>query len=211
MILKDQPSKLKKLQRSKEKKKRTPERLAPSRAFTACNCLQYTPHTTWSYSNGAGYTFNVVRPNVPCECPRYTPTLPAKKPDPVRRNPGRMDGLRWNGSSFICSSSIDARTTYDIIDDCDIGEWDVDLEEQEEKLSNATFSVSLLDIARPAKPRGIAKHFEVVERLPRVIALEETDDFGWEKEDEDWEDLYGDEWLPLQKQRRAYSDIVREN
>lgn len=76
------------------------------------------------------------------------------KPDPVRRNPGRMDGLRWNGSSFICSSSIDARTTYDIIDDCDIGEWDVDLEEQEEKLSNATFSVSLLDIARPAKPRG---------------------------------------------------------
>lgn len=98
MILKDQPSKLKKLQRSKvysallapiailtcyrflqEKKKRTPERLAPSRAFTACNCLQYTPHTTWSYSNGAGYTFNVVRPNVPCECPRYTPTLPAKK------------------------------------------------------------------------------------------------------------------------------------
>lgn len=44
-----------------------------------------------------------------------------------------------------------------------------------------------------------------------MIALEETDDFGWEKEDEDWEDLYGDEWLPLQKQRRAYSDIVREN
>jgi hypothetical protein len=65
-----------------------------------------------------------------------------------------MDGARWNGSSFICSSSIDARTTYDIVDECGLGESDVDWEEQEEKLPESTPVVSLLDMARPAKPRG---------------------------------------------------------
>ena len=46
-----------------------------------------------------------------------------------------------------------------------------------------------------------------------MIALEDVADEDFErKEDEDWEDLYGEEWdLSLKKQRRAYSTIVREN
>lgn len=62
-----------------------------------------------------------------------------------------MDGSSWNGSSFICSSSIDGRATYDLVDECDM---DVDWEEQEEKLPERIPVISLLDMARPAKPRG---------------------------------------------------------
>jgi len=94
-----------------------------------------------------------------------------------------------------------------------MGESDVDWEEQEEKLPESTPVVSLLDMARPAKPRGIAKHFEVVESPHRVIALEDLDvDTEEGFEDEGWEDLYEDEWdIPSQNQRKTYSAIVRES
>jgi hypothetical protein len=38
----------------------------------------------------------------------------------VRRNPGRMDGVTWNGSSFICNKSVDGETTLsEAINDSD--------------------------------------------------------------------------------------------
>lgn len=91
--------------------------------------------------------------NIEAELIAYT--IPQQR-GPLRRNPGRMDGTRWNGSSFICSPSIDAQTTYDLVDECDLGESDVDwaLEGQEEKLPEAMLAISLFDMARPAKPKG---------------------------------------------------------
>lgn len=69
-----------------------------------------------------------------------------------------MDGVKWNGSSFICNGSVDGgMTTYDVMD-----YWNVDFDfESDSDLDVATMSprgdrmtVSMSDIARPAKPRG---------------------------------------------------------
>lgn len=73
----------------------------------------------------------------------------------VRRNPGRMDGVQWNGDSFVCARQVDGDVTrtYDVR----VGAREDDNE------GNATLAdetrpepmvVSLLDIARPAKRRG---------------------------------------------------------
>ena len=80
------------------------------------------------------------------------------KPDPVRRNPGRMDGRRWKGSTFICSGSVDGgQTTQDIAEDWNGNsniddDWD-DREATERPRESET-AILLCDIARPAKPKG---------------------------------------------------------
>ncbi|KAF8233664.1 hypothetical protein L208DRAFT_1395398 [Tricholoma matsutake] len=130
----------------------------------------------------------------------------------VRRNPGRMDGRTWQGSTFICSRRID----------CDYDDMECDAE-YDERPSTPDFGVSLgdrdpmvihslLDIARPAKQRGVTKGFEIIQRVRDVITLEDDDDdcgsvnddegwseddlAQWREEDEDdyeWEELYRDE------------------
>lgn len=66
----------------------------------------------------------------------------------VRRNPGRMDGSRWNGRTFICSREVDDGMSHfeseDHLDDEGYHEW----------APEGRLVVSLLDIARPAKLRG---------------------------------------------------------
>lgn len=72
----------------------------------------------------------------------------------VRRNPGRMDGVQWNGDSFVCARQVDGDVTRVRIHDS------VDVEEQEDDLvaehrpHDEPLVISLLDIARPAKRRG---------------------------------------------------------
>jgi hypothetical protein len=80
---------------------------------------------------------------------------PRKKPS-VRRNCGRMDGVQWNGSSFICHAHVDdTRTTADAMNAYD---WDDEepfyqdqVTPEEHRVDEMT--ISLLDIARPAKPK----------------------------------------------------------
>lgn len=91
------------------------------------------------------------------------------KPGPARRNPGRMDGVKWNGSSFICNGSVDGgMTTYDVVDDWDVDfdfESDYDLDVGTTKARCDRMTVLMSDIARLAKPRGrsTTKNFRVCE------------------------------------------------
>lgn len=75
-----------------------------------------------------------------------------------RRNPGRMDGVRWNGDQFICNSRVEGDSySYDIESNV---ETDADEQEGAEETSRGVRSaapvVSLMDIARPAKRKGAA-------------------------------------------------------
>jgi hypothetical protein len=94
----------------------------------------------------------------------------------VRRNPGRMDGVLWNGDSFVCARQVEGEGRPDArsLDDFDHErfvlaekEWlaradkerltlaeqeQLELaEEKEREARTAAMVVSLLDIARPAK------------------------------------------------------------
>lgn len=73
------------------------------------------------------------------------------KPRLVRRNPGRMDGVLWNGDSFICANKVDepagGNATSDFEDDSES-----DGEESAPRRTDVV--VTLLDIARPAKVKG---------------------------------------------------------
>lgn len=68
-----------------------------------------------------------------------------------RRNPGRMDGARWNGDQFICTSRVEGpyedsdHETEAVVDEHEDGDRPV---------SEAGPVVSLMDYARPAKERG---------------------------------------------------------
>ncbi|KAJ7486171.1 hypothetical protein B0H11DRAFT_1141550 [Mycena galericulata] len=99
------------------------------------------------------------------------------------RNPGRRDGWRWNANTFLCPASVDGFRRHDTIDMQ--GSADVTRPSQRE--------VAILDIARHAKPKGVAKEFEVVDGPRRIIFLD-GDAFldGWEDQrddDSEWEDV----------------------
>ncbi|KAF8888240.1 hypothetical protein BD779DRAFT_1470288 [Infundibulicybe gibba] len=68
---------------------------------------------------------------------------------------------------------------------------------------------SLLDIARTAKAKGIAREFEIVEGVRRIIALDDEEDRDmWDSngsEDDDWEEIINEHTA----ERRSYSMAIR--
>ncbi|KAK7052969.1 hypothetical protein VNI00_004289 [Paramarasmius palmivorus] len=138
----------------------------------------------------------------------------------TRRNPGRMDGVRWNGDSFICARNVDG------IDESDIHEPEPGVEEYElavRRETTRTKEVCLLDIAKPMKARGVAKRFEVVRTVQRTIALDEEDfDDGsecwdvmsrFDDEESEWEEIFleGKDEEKVEVLRPTYSAVLREN
>ena len=132
-----------------------------------------------------------------------------------------MDGLTWQGSSFICPQKIDGPT---------LGGWDTDSgydTEYNDRPRTPDFRVSpgprgravpvihsLLDIARPAKGRGIqrsrscyfvwadsmtigvGREFAMIRGLRGVIALEDNhDDDGSADDYELWSEDDLQQWL----------------
>jgi len=93
--------------------------------------------------------------------------------------------------------------------DVDDEQGDVKQTVTEEKSSSGSRVIDLLDIARPAKPRGIAKEFEVVEGSPcnRVVALPD-ELLGPEAQDEEWEDI--DTENIVEPSRKLYSAVVQD-
>lgn len=148
-------------------------------------------------------------------------------PTPItRRNPGRMDGAQWKGGQFICGRQID---DGDLVDHADADALESHQESHqevvEEKQRTIELNVTIMDIARPAKVKGtffflltpkinkmfcfsgVAKEYDIIESVRKVIALEENErevDL-WEDETDDWEELYDEEI----NQRKSYSDILR--
>ncbi|KJA21325.1 hypothetical protein HYPSUDRAFT_203089 [Hypholoma sublateritium FD-334 SS-4] len=79
--------------------------------------------------------------------------------------------------------------------------------EVHDPLPMTTISVSILDIARPAKQKGSAKGFEVVRKLRSVVALSEERGPNLPADD-DWEHIYDEEELDT---RPSYSSVLRRN
>ncbi|KAJ7605115.1 hypothetical protein DFH06DRAFT_1253263 [Mycena polygramma] len=152
----------------------------------------------------------------------------------IRRNPGRMDGVQWNGDSFVCARQVDG----DGPRAHDVGAWEEDdsVVSDEKRADDTPMVISLLDIARPAKRRGVARKYEVLPTIPRVIELEddatseqweqwEAGSDVWEVQSEQWEnqsdvweipasddaaeeELYGEK---SERQIPSYSSALRNN
>ncbi|KAJ6508391.1 hypothetical protein C8R45DRAFT_441564 [Mycena sanguinolenta] len=120
---------------------------------------------------------------------------------PHSRNPGRRDGYRWNSDAFICPASVDGfrRDPRDVtsaaLHDDDPRLTDLEISQIVESnasvpLARPSHEVALMDIARYAKLKGVAKEFEVLEAPRRVIVLDEDAFVGVDAEalaDNDWE------------------------
>ncbi|KAF8800151.1 hypothetical protein BYT27DRAFT_7263296 [Phlegmacium glaucopus] len=132
----------------------------------------------------------------------YSPTTERRNP---RRNPGRMDGTQWNGSAFISGSKVDDGELF--VREEDVYDLKIDfIDTQDTRRHHTDMTISLLDIARPAKPKGVAKDFEVVQKVRNVIALDDDSfafgglEYQWE--DDDWDQIY-DDWHA--EEQRSYS------
>jgi hypothetical protein len=118
-----------------------------------------------------------------------------------------MDGTQWNGSAFISGPKVDDGELF--VHEEDVYDFKTDFTDTHDTSHHTDTTISLLDIARPAKPKGVAKHFEVVQKVRDVIVLE--DDF--EGLEHQWED---DEWDQIYEERhaeepRSYSSVLRGN
>jgi len=117
-----------------------------------------------------------------------------------RRNPGR-NGQQWNGGNFISGPEVDDGALE--VQDEDVYDYKVDFSQTHDGPSRETdMTVSILDIARPAKRKGPAKDFEVVQKVRGVIVLEDEP----ELDDDMWEAIYDEE---TQDSRTLYATILR--
>lgn len=155
-----------------------------------------------------------------------------------RRNPGRMDGVQYRASYFICANQIDDPAMELSEDEYDEGSEDEDdavLDDlfyesgSEQEVEEDKKVVSLLDMARPAKQKGssvalrprlcrpnafgagVAKEFEFVQGMDRVIALEDEKEAELEDSEEDeWEVIYdSDGPAPSVARQESYSEVLQ--
>jgi hypothetical protein len=84
-----------------------------------------------------------------------------EKQSSTRRNPGRMDGVQWNGDQFICTYDVDGHyldsDVESAADDDELYEGDTNGLHGSDRARQPGPVVSLLDIARPAKQKGEAE------------------------------------------------------
>ncbi|KAF8965758.1 hypothetical protein BDZ97DRAFT_1757040 [Flammula alnicola] len=136
----------------------------------------------------------------------------------VRRNPGRShDGPMggWNSSEFVSPAQVDDGALS--VNDEDVYDFKVDFDSSPEAefRHHTDMSVSILDIARPAKGKGVAKDFQVVRNMRNVVVLPEEEFEIWEDDvferslwDDDWEQIYDEQRVDT---RPSYSSVLRGN
>lgn len=69
-----------------------------------------------------------------------------------------MDGVQWNGDSFLCAAEVDGDTPpykAQALGLRDAQDEHVDEYVKHEQGARGEFMVSLLDLARPAKRKGL--------------------------------------------------------
>ncbi|KAL1664587.1 hypothetical protein GGF50DRAFT_54460 [Schizophyllum commune] len=137
-------------------------------------------------------------------------------PGSARRNPGRMDGWQWRGSTFIPPQKVDNGEFR--VDEAD----DATLVDDEGAYAPHPKDrvVCLMDIARPAKRKAAKDRFELVGRPKGVIAL--SDDELESVATEEWEALSDDmyeEDVAVQRDAatktegwglRPYAEVLKE-
>ncbi|KAK7046188.1 peptide hydrolase [Favolaschia claudopus] len=109
----------------------------------------------------------------------------------MRRNPGRMDGVQWNGDSFVCTRQIDGDEPVIVPSVGFARQWESDLGDDVSEEKPSYKEPTLMDIARPAKRRG--KKNKAMQRI-----LDSEDDNRSERS-EDWEgsdvwDMHSEHW-----------------
>jgi len=129
---------------------------------------------------------------------------------------GRKDGKQLSSGDFIHGS--DADTGELSFQDEDVHDFKIDFTDNDDDTQNTRrhtdMTISLLDIARPAKQKGVAKDFEVVQTVRNVIVLEDEFEslvgFQWEDDNEweQWEEVYDGRHA---EQARSYSSVLRGN
>ncbi|PPQ68020.1 hypothetical protein CVT24_002929 [Panaeolus cyanescens] len=98
------------------------------------------------------------------------------------------------------------------LDDDDVYDFSVDFVDSPKLPQPPAHTVSLLDLARPAKKRGPAKDFEVVPRVRNVVALEDNDVDSFYVPstsgtgDDEWERVSDEQTFD---NRRSYSSVLR--
>jgi hypothetical protein len=156
--------------------------------------------------------------------PPRSPKNPPQALSGRRRSNGqgqiRKPGVEWNNADEVDDGRDDA---LDVSDDEKDG---TKAGEIEKRSPSGGQVVDLLDMARPAKPKGkvfcimgvilhyliiihhagIAKEFEVVQGSPRVIALPDEPRVPAIK-DEDWENIDSEHM----DQPKSYSAVVRDD
>ncbi|KAJ7197908.1 hypothetical protein GGX14DRAFT_700160 [Mycena pura] len=138
---------------------------------------------------------------------------PSGPTDGGRRNPGRMDGVTWNGDSFVSPGHVDGDVkrphtayefgTYDAADELHAEYAD----DGEVARPDKERVVSLLDMARPAKRKGAAKYV-ILPNVPRVVHLESDDD-GESEQFEQWDevsDMQSEQWEQWESQSEAWEN-----
>lgn len=120
------------------------------------------------------------------------------------RSPGhcqiRKPGVEWNNADEIDDGQDEALVASDEEEET------AKPGEEVKKSPSGGRVIDLLDIARPAKPKGIAKEFEIVQGSPRIVALPDGP-LGPEAKEEDWEEIDTEDV----DTRKSYSAVVRES
>jgi len=145
----------------------------------------------------------------------------APKPDTLAPNNGGLQPPKSpKGSSLALPGKAHIRkpgVEWNHADDFDDGQDEaLDMSEEEKELEKSGEAVEkrspsggqvidLLDIARPAKPKGVAKDYEVIQGSPRIIALPDEPPVPAVKEEE-WEEIDEDTVDPP----KSYSAVVRD-
>jgi len=111
----------------------------------------------------------------------------------------RKPGVEWNHADDIDDGLDEALE----VDEEDVTRTD---ETVEKRSPSGGQVIDLLDIARPAKPKGIAKEFEIVQGSPRIVALPDEPLVPAVKE-EDWEDINSEDIVDA---RKSYSAVVSD-
>ncbi|EKM78246.1 hypothetical protein AGABI1DRAFT_129368 [Agaricus bisporus var. burnettii JB137-S8] len=91
-----------------------------------------------------------------------------------------------------CSDNIgdDEHTQHELICEHSNGNSPFGLVDEEEKRKNSiSFVIDLMGIAKPAKPKGVAKEYEVVGKVRDVIALEDDIEYEYEADGDEWEEV----------------------
>jgi len=113
----------------------------------------------------------------------------------------------WNSSVFTSGPDIDDGELH--LHEEDVYDFKIDFVDTSDARHHTDMKVSLVDIARPAKRKGAAKDFEVVQTVRNVIALEdEFEGLGSEWEDDEWEQIFDESRAEEQK---SYSSVLRGN
>ncbi|KAJ3987856.1 hypothetical protein F5890DRAFT_1495205 [Lentinula detonsa] len=131
----------------------------------------------------------------------------------TRRNPGRMDGVRWKSDSFICPEHVDGPELRHSVDEADMVEEEVYFDantssDESSQTSGRMHVVSLFDIAKPAKCKGIEKEYEMVEKMREIIFLDE-ELYEIEEQWEDWEEIHGWTDSEMKTQKPTYAAALQ--